>query len=144
MASEKSEQILRKLEQHLPAPPVPESKPEKDIDDDYEFSRKTYRELVDKSNTAIESMLELASSSEHPRAFEVLSGMLKNTADMTQKLMDLQKDKRDLKAPKNNPQGATPSLTQNNTFIGTTKDLQQKLIEKLKVDNASILPNEEP
>ena len=42
----------------MPAPPPPPKKG--DIQDDYEFSRETYRNLVAKSNEAIEQMLNLA------------------------------------------------------------------------------------
>ena len=91
----KSEELLKQLEKNMPAPPPPPKKG--DIQDDYEFSRETYRNLVAKSNEAIEQMLNLAMQSEHPRAFEVLSNMLKNTSDMTDKLMTLQKAKKDIR-----------------------------------------------
>lgn len=125
--------MIRKLEDNLPAPtPQPETN---EIQDDYEFSRETYRGLVTKSNEAIEQMLNLAAESEHPRAFEVLSNMLKNTADMTDKLMALQKAKKDL-AQKQESAGK-PALTQNNLFLGSTTDLQKHLIEKLKEQNVT-------
>ena len=74
---DKSKEMIKRLEENLPEP-LPE-KPADHIQDDYEFSRETYRNLVNKSNEAIEQMLNLAMQSEHPRAFEVLSNMLKNT-----------------------------------------------------------------
>ncbi len=79
----KSEQLLKNLESNLPVLAPSSEDLKKHIDDDYEFSRETYRNLVTKSNDAIEQMLNLAMQSEHPRAFEVLSNMLKNTSDMT-------------------------------------------------------------
>ena len=100
MTTEKSGELLKRLEGNLPVP-VPSTslppKEEKEIQDDYEFSRRTYKDLVDKSNSAIDGMMELALQSEHPRAFEVLSIMLKNTSDMTDKLMALQKQKKEIK-----------------------------------------------
>lgn len=110
----------------------------KDVADDYEFSRETYRNLVTKSNDAIEQMMNLAMQSEHPRAFEVLSNMLKNTSDMTDKLMELQK-KRKAMADKDAADGQSattaPALTQNNIFMGSTTDLQKHLIDQLKKQN---------
>lgn len=138
MSTDKLDKMKESLEANLPpaiVPPVAD-KTAKDIDDDYEFSRKTYRDLVTKSNEAIVTMLELASQSEHPRAFEVLSMMLKNTAEMTQKLMDLQKDKKEIKKePNSGPK--PPALTQNNLFVGTTADLQKQLIEQLTEKNVA-------
>lgn len=80
-------------------------------------------------------MLSLAMQSEHPRAFEVLSNMLKNTSDMTDKLMALQKAKKELRKKEEQSSGGQPALTQNNLFLGSTTDLQKHLIEKLKEQN---------
>ena len=132
--SNKSEELIKKLEGNLPVPPPPPG--QDDVKDDYEFSRETYRNLVNKSNEAIEQMLNLAMQSEHPRAFEVLSNMLKNTSDMTDKLMALQKAKKEIQKKEETaePKGA---LTQNNLFLGSTTDLQKHLINQLKEQNVT-------
>lgn len=125
---------MKKLEGNLPVPPPPPG--QDDIKDDYEFSRETYRSLVTKSNEAIEQMLNLAMQSEHPRAFEVLSNMLKNTSDMTDKLMALQKAKKEIQKKEETAE-SKPALTQNNLFLGSTTDLQKHLIAQLKEQNVS-------
>jgi hypothetical protein len=130
----KSEEMLERLERNSAIPVSPATKD--DIQDDYEFSRETYRSLVTKSNEAIEQMLNLAMQSEHPRAFEVLSNMLKNTSDMTDKLMELQKRKKDM-AQKETADSSKPALTQNNLFLGSTTDLQKHLIQQLKEQNVT-------
>ena len=56
---------------------------EKNVDNDYKYSRDTYYELVEKGKQSLELMIEVARESEHPRAFEVLSGMIKNISDVT-------------------------------------------------------------
>jgi len=132
---DKSKEMIKRLEENLPEP-LPE-KPADHIQDDYEFSRETYRNLVSKSNEAIEQMLSLAMQSEHPRAFEVLSNMLKNTSDMTDKLMALQKAKKDIQKKDEKVQSEKPSLTQNNLFLGSTTDLQKHLISQLKEQNVA-------
>jgi len=119
----------------MPVPPPPPG--QDDVKDDYEFSRETYRNLVSKSNEAIEQMLNLAMQSEHPRAFEVLSNMLKNTSDMTDKLMALQKAKKEIQKKEEAAAEAKPALTQNNLFLGSTTDLQKHLIEQLKEKNVT-------
>ena len=128
---DKSKEMIKRLEENLPEVPVP---PSDHVQDDYEFSRETYRNLVSKSNEAIEQMLSLAMQSEHPRAFEVLSNMLKNTSDMTDKLMALQKAKKDIQKKQ---ESEKPALTQNNLFLGSTTDLQKHLIEQLKEKNVT-------
>jgi hypothetical protein len=140
MTTEKSEKLLKSLEGNLPVPvpsaPLP-PKEEKEIEDDYEFSRKTYKDLVDKSNSAIEGMMELALQSEHPRAFEVLSIMLKNTSDMTDKLMALQKQKKEIKKKEKEEAIAVTGVTNNNLFLGSVTDLQKHLITQLSEKNVT-------
>ena len=69
---------------------------EKNIDNDYKYSRDTYYELVEKGKQSLELMIEVARESEHPRAFEVLSGMIKNISDVNDRLMDLNKKKKEI------------------------------------------------
>jgi hypothetical protein len=99
-----------------------------DTEEDYEFSRKNYYDLVEKGSEAIDLMLELARESEHPRAFEVLSNMIKNTAEVSDKLMTLQKHKREIEKQTSSAQ--PNKLTQNNIFVGSSTDLQRMLISR--------------
>jgi hypothetical protein len=102
----------------------------KDLDDDYDFARSQYYNLAEKGQEAIDLMLDVARESEHPRAFEVLANMLKQNAEITEKLIDLQKKVKDVKAdPK---QMLSAPTTQNNLFVGSTADLQRMLAAKMK------------
>ena len=95
---------------------------EKNIRNDYEYSRDTYYELLEKGKQSLELMIEVARESEHPRAFEVLSGMMKNMADINDKLMDLNKKNKDI-----NQEDVKQITTNNNVFLGSTADLQKLL-----------------
>ena len=68
----------------------------KEIQDDYDFARSQYYNLAEKGQEGIDLLLDLARESEHPRAFEVLSNAIRQNADVVEKLMKLQKDKKDL------------------------------------------------
>ena len=92
---------------------------------DYEYSRETYYDLIEKGRESLELMIEVARESEHPRAFEVLSGMIKGIADVNDKLMDLNKKQKDLMKD-DRPSEAT--TTNNNLFVGSTTDLQRMLL----------------
>lgn len=114
-----------------------------DIDDDYEFARSKYYNLADKGDEAIELMMELARESEHPRAFEVLSNMMKQNAEIADRLMELQKKKKEVRTDPKNP--ALPNaggLTQNNVFVGSTTDLQKMLAKKFE-EKAHVIDAEE-
>ena len=107
---------------------------DKKMDDDYEFSREVYYGLISKGQEGIDEMLELARASEHPRAFEVLSGMIKNVSDVSDRLMALNKTKAQVeqigKTPQLENKGGT---TNNNIFVGSTTELQRFLQNEKQV-----------
>ena len=93
----KKDKMVASLEKNLPA--QVQNRPiqlDKDVKDDYDFSRKTYKDLIYTGTRSLDVLAELARESEHPRAFEVLSQSIKNIGDVTKNLMDLQKTKKDL------------------------------------------------
>ena len=74
-------------------------------------------------------MIEVARESEHPRAFEVLSGMIKGIADVNDKLMDLNKKQKEL----TKEDKSAESTTNDNLFVGSTTDLPRMLLGDEKV-----------
>ena len=126
MDETKKDKITASLEKNLPAKPVNRPIVDKDIKDDYEFSRKTYKDLINTGVRSLDTLAELARESEHPRAFEVLSKSIKDIGDTTEKLMKLQKDKDDLNNKKNED-NEKKQITNNNVFVGSTSDLQRML-----------------
>lgn len=115
-----------------------QAKIDADTEEDYDFSRQRIKKLIDTSDEAISSMLALATDSEHPRAFEVLSNMFKTAADMNQQLMTLQRDRKKMHetvAKKNINQSAGSTSTTNNAiFVGTTTELQKFLSAQKTID----------
>ena len=91
---------------------------------DYNYSRETYYDLIEKGKSALDDMIEVARESEHPRAFEVLSGMIKNISDVNDRLMILNKGKKDLER---NNDTTEVNNTQNNFYLGSTADGQRLL-----------------
>ena len=112
---------------------------EKNVDNDYKYSRDTYYELVEKGKESLELMIEVARESEHPRAFEVLSGMIKNISDVNDRLMDLNKKKKDLDKKEEIQKIAN---TTNNLFVGSTAELQKILKNESKI--VDVTPEPEP
>ena len=108
---------------------------EKNVDNDYKYSRDTYYELVEKGTQSLELMIEVARESEHPRAFEVLSGMIKNISDVNDRLMDLNKKKKDLDRKE---EIKNIAKTTNNLFVGSTAELQKLL--KNETDLVNVTP----
>ena len=97
----------------------------KNVDNDYQYSREVLFDLIEKGRGALEDMIEVARESEHPRAFEVLSGLMKNTSDINDKLLDLNKKHKDINTdPLKQIENGT---TNNNVYVGSTADLQRML-----------------
>jgi hypothetical protein len=96
---------------------------------DFEYARQIYHDLLAKGSESMEEMMEVARATEHPRAFEVLSNMMKNISDINGNLMDMHKKKKDFeqKEQKVLPQGQTT----NNVFVGSTSDLQRMLQDEM-------------
>ena len=90
---------------------------------DYNYSRQTYYDLIEKGRESLDLMIEVARESEHPRAFEVLSGMIKNVSEVNDKLMDLNKKNKDISAD----DIKAIEKTTNNLFVGSTAELQRML-----------------
>lgn len=99
-----------------------------DADADYQLSRRTFRDLINKGNVAMESLTDLAKESESPRAYEVLATMMKTIADTTKDLYDLQKKTKDLRGEK---KADVPSVTvEKAVFVGSPSDLLKKIKEE--------------
>ena len=96
---------------------------EEDIEKDYEYQRENFYKLVERGSIAIDGILELAKEGEHPRAYEVAGQLIKNVAEVTEKLGDLQEKMKRLKdVPDNAPKNVTNAL-----FVGSTAELQKMI-----------------
>ena len=96
---------------------------EADIDNDYKYQRENFYNLIERGQDAIDGILDLAREGEHPRAYEVAGILIKQVADVTEKLGDLQEKMKKLKeVPNTGPKSVTNAL-----FVGSTAELQKML-----------------
>jgi hypothetical protein len=94
-----------------------------DVKKDYDYTRGNLYSLIEKGQEAINGILELAQESEMPRAYEVAGQLIKNVADATDKLMDLQKKLKDIEEEKIKG----PTTVNNALFVGSTAELAKLL-----------------
>lgn len=135
LEDENNEDTEEKFEiSEIPQIEVSSSQIVNDTETDIEYSRDKMKSLIDQSCEAINHMMALASDSEHPRAFEVLSTMIKHTSEMSQDLIKLQKTRKDITQEKSGPSSTT---TNNSIFVGSTTELQ-KYLKKNNDDDESI------
>ena len=100
-------------------------------DSDYQRGRKQFYDLAEQGDEAIELMLDLARESEHPRAFEVLGQLIKNNAEIGEKILKLHKSKKE--QDKDETLALTGN-TNNNVFIGSTAELQKMLRDEKVIE----------
>jgi hypothetical protein len=94
-----------------------------DIKKDYDYTRGNLYSLIEKGQEAINGILELAQETEMPRAYEVAGQLIKNVADATDKLLDLQKKLKDIEQEKTKG----PTTVNNALFVGSTAELAKLL-----------------
>ena len=113
---------LNKIDIPVPVISRP-SKEKEDVDADYEYQRENFYDLIEKGQDAIQGILNVAKESDHPRGYEVAGNLIKQVAEVTEKLGDLQEKMKKLKeVPNSAPKNVTNAL-----FVGSTAELQKML-----------------
>ena len=104
-----------------------------DVKQDYEVSRAQLHNLVMKGQEAVDGILDVARSSDHPRAYEVAGQLIKNVGDVADKLIDLQKKMKEL----DDESTKVTNNTTNALFVGSTAELQKMLKDGMLNNNSS-------
>jgi peptide methionine sulfoxide reductase MsrA len=90
------------------------------VNQDFNEARLNMKDLINTGFEAIDGMMKVATASDSPRAYEVVSILLKTMTEMNSELVSLHE-----KANKAIPQTKqVQSTTNNSIFVGSTKDLQ--------------------
>lgn len=113
--------------------PISKKKEERnksEIQKDYEYTRGQLYSLIEKGQETLNGIMELADETQSPRAYEVAGQLIKNVADSTDKLIDLQKKLKDLDE---DPKSKNPTTVNNTMFVGSTADLA-KFLKKSQDD----------
>lgn len=94
------------------------------LDDDFETTRSNLHSLLTQGQDALYHALEVAKQSEHPRAFEVVGGLVKHLSDINAQLLDLHKKKQSIESPTKED---SKTVTNNAIFVGSTSELSKML-----------------
>lgn len=108
-----------------------------DADKDYTEVRRNLKCIIEKSQEAIEGIIELAQDSQQPRAYEVVAQLIQSSLEANNKLMDLHRRMKDIKKE---DKGKTTNVTNNSIYVGSTADLQKMIREQRKaIDRGDIV-----
>jgi hypothetical protein len=130
----------KKMEEIFDVVPAPEEKKEKlpavvakdndpelkqDLADAYQQSKENLQGIIDQGKEAMEEILQVAKAGQHPRAFEVYGGLLKNMVDANKELLAIQKQIRTMDETKKESKSQTN--IDKAIFVGSTTELQKLL-----------------
>lgn len=132
--------ISKKLEKNIPKPVV-DVRPQvmspltrdEEAEVDFDYARGNMYNVIETGTKALEELLDVATQSQHPRAYEVLATTMKTLVDANKQLVDLSKEKAAESKPKTDD-GSGGNVTNNNLFVGTTHDLL-KVLAGMKKNN---------
>lgn len=97
---------------------------------DFESARANIHMMIDTAQEAINKLAQIADSSQHPRAFEVLGKLIESTVKANESLLNIQTKIREIKQ-NDEPINKTAKTINNNLFVGSTSELQ-KMLEEMK------------
>ena len=97
---------------------------------DFETARANIHTMIENAQDAIDKLAQIADSSQHPRAFEVLAKLIETGVQANKDLLELQQKIRQIKMA-DNPTNDQAQTINNNLFVGSTAELQ-KVIANLK------------
>lgn len=102
---------------------------------DFEIARANIHTMIENGQEAMTKLAQIADSSQHPRAFEVLAKLMDTMLQANEKLLDLQTKIREIDAA-DSPINEKAKTVNNNLFVGSTAELQKVLQDIKKNDNA--------
>lgn len=102
---------------------------------DFEMARANIHSMIMNGQEAMETLSQIASSSQHPRAFEVLAKLMDTMLNANKDLMTLQEKIREIDAA-DSPISEKAKTINNNLFVGSTSELQKVLQDMKKNDES--------
>jgi len=99
---------------------------DQDARSDFSLARTNLMELIQSGTVSLERLTDIASQSQHPRAFEVVSTMINTLVNANKELLQLQTKIRELNALDGKGAGG-PQVINNNLFVGSTHELLKTL-----------------
>ena len=107
--------------------PVPAAVDMAKVDEDFDLARSTIRDMVLQGRDALEELVMIAKESESPRAYEVVSNLIKAVTESAKDMMDLHKQVKDVKDMGEDSPVSGGINIEKAVFVGSTHDLQQRI-----------------
>jgi len=109
---------------------VRENKKRNDANKDYAEVRDNLKNIIGTGLNAIDGILSVASEGESPRAYEVVSQLIKSVTDANKDLIGLHEQMK--KLDEDTEGRSSGPVTNNSIFVGSTKELQKLVKNNFK------------
>jgi hypothetical protein len=100
--------------------------------DDFETVRNNLYDIIEKGSKAIDGILHVASEGDSPRAYEVVSQLIKSVADANKDLLQLHKQLKEITQDVISQSQSAQNITNQSIFVGSTTELQKLLKGKMQ------------
>ena len=115
-------ELPEKIEQTKELKPVDNS--DETVDNDFKYARENLYNIIERGSDALNTLVDVANQSQHPRAYEVVGQLIKTLTDTNDKIVDMQAKAKDILS---DPKKDGPDKVTNNLFVGTNADLTKLL-----------------
>jgi len=100
--------------------------------EDFQAVRSNLYDIIEKGDKAIEGILHVASEGDSPRAYEVVSQLIKSVADANKDLLQLHKQLKEIRQDTPASTQSAQNITNQSIFVGSTNELQKLLRGKMQ------------
>ena len=112
--------------------PIITTSKDTDLNRDYLTVRSNLYDIIEKGTKAIDGILHVASEGDSPRAYEVVSQLIKSVADANKDLLQLHKQLKEIKQDTPASTQSAQNITNQSIFVGSTTELQKLLKGKMQ------------
>lgn len=96
-----------------------------EIDSDFDDVRSNIKEIIEKGSTLLDSMIELAKASDHPRAFEVAGNLATSLINANKELLDIHEKKNKIKGNQKSTSDSQTNIQNNTVFVGSPAEVAE-------------------
>ena len=108
------------------------------VEDDFDVARENVYTTIVQGQKALEDMLAIAQSSQHPAAYEVFAKLVKVQSDLSKTLIKIHEQKKEVKEDRAQPQNPQANqqldvdgdVVQNKIIVASTEELARMLSGK--------------
>ncbi len=95
---------------------------------DFQEVKNNLQNLLNTGDEAVNTAVMMLNDTQHPRAVEVFSGLLKNLAEINTKMLEIHKMRQEFQSEE--MEEPVQQNTQNNIFVGSTAELFSAIQEQ--------------